>query len=209
MASLLFRNGSRRAWAVCVYQDLSQARQLETVAWLAATAAPGAEARMAWTSALSVVLGKRVSSAQHAIYLVLERAETESGSHWRVFDDGREQRLERVGDTPLAGQILVSNDSSRVASPGVAVSAAPICFAPAVPGGATAQFVLRPTHYVALFRDVRAGEVLRRPIIAPLPLPWGSDATDGTLHVYERGSNLILDLQPGGTLRVPLDRLDD
>jgi len=208
MYSLTVRNHTSRSWTACVYQELSEARAFETLAWLTATAAPGAGARLQWTTAVAVVLGNIAKGTNRSLYLAREQVGSETGTTWRVTNSEGRQRLERTRDAPLSDHICITNESGRVASPGVAVSGSPVCFAPRLLSGATAQFVVRPAYYVGLFDDIRAGEIIRRPVPRPLPLKFGPHVTrDATLDLREEGPNLVVDLRPGGIEFVPLNRV--
>ncbi|HEX8153377.1 MAG TPA: hypothetical protein VF698_09645 [Thermoanaerobaculia bacterium] len=207
MYSLTFRNHTSRTWTACIYQELSESRTFETLAWLTATASPGTESRLLWTSTLSIVLGEFGSGLNRSLYLPREYVDTEPGTTWRITAPEGRQRFERIGSAALPDQICITNESRRVASPGVAVHGSPVCFAPGLLSGSTAQFLVRPTHYVGLFRDIRAGEIIRRPVVRAL-LKFGPHVMPaGTLDLREEGSNLVVDLRPGGIEYVPLASL--
>jgi len=206
---LIFRNDTSRTWTVCIYQELSPARRFETLAWLTATAAPGEEVRLTWNATLSVVLGELGTAARRPLYVALDRVETEPGTIWRIVGTGGAQTLERAGPAPLDDQILIVNESRREASPGVAVSGAAVSFARSLPGGATAQFIIRPTIYAGLYTRMRRGEVISRAVLGPLALKFAPGATTATLQAREEGSKMVLDLRPGGIEFVTLADLEE
>lgn len=208
MYSLQFRNDASMPWTACVFQP-SLAPRHEAVAWLTATAVPGGEAEMLWTTALSVVLGTRVANGAHATYVVVEGIEAEAGTRWSIVDRGGEQRLRLDDEGARADQIVIRNESARAASPGVALSGVPLSFVHDLAGGAAAQFLVRAPFFVALFRDMRTGEVLPRPPACTLPLKVDGGLTNATLHVYGEGSKLVIDLRPGGVLRLPLHQVGE
>ena len=56
---------------------------------------------------------------------------------------------------------------------------------------------------------MRSGEVLPRPPACTLPLKVDGGFTDATLHVSEEGSKLVIDLRPGGIVRLPLHQVGE
>lgn len=209
MYSLTFRNDTSRTWTACIYQELSPSRRFDTLAWLTVTAAPGTEGRLTWSSTLSVILGEFGTAARRPLYVPIDRAATELGTIWRIVNAGGGQRLEPGGPAPLRDQILIANESGRIASPGVAVSGSPVSFAPRLLSGATAQFIVRPTTFAGLYTEIRTGEVIRRAVVGPLALKFGTGMTTATLHAREEGSKMVLDLRPGGLEFVTLEELRD
>jgi len=206
--SLHFRNDASSPWTACVFQPSLAPRQ-EAVAWLTATAVPGAEAQLKWTTALSVVLGTRVANGAHAMYVAVEQVEADAGTRWSIVDRKGEQRLRLDDDGARPDQIIIRNESGRAASPGVALSGTPLSFVRDLAGGAAAQFLVRAPFFVALFRDMRSGEVLPRPPACTLPLKVDGGLTDATLHVSEEGSKLVIDLRPGGIVRLPMQQVGE
>ena len=192
MFSLTFRNDTSRTWTACVYQELPHASRFETLAWLPVTAGPGEETRVTWTTALAVVLGRVAAASRRSLYVPLDRAETAAGTAWRIVRTAGTQKLERAGRAPLPDQVLVTNESGRAASPGIAVSGSPVTFVRELPGGATAQFLIRPSLFVGLFAGIRLGEILPASLIEPLPLKIGPLMTTITLHLREVGAKLVI-----------------
>lgn len=183
---------------MCVYQQMTQSRKLDTVAWRVAAAGPGESAAVAWEAPThGVVLGQFGASANRRLYVPLDSRAAEKGSRWKIVDAGGVQRLEPAGSASLLDQIVITNESGRNANPGIAVSGSPVAFKRELPSGASAQFMIRPAFYAALFANIRAGEIVKRAVIGPLALRLPPGVADATLIARVEGTHMVLALHPG------------
>jgi hypothetical protein len=192
-----------------VYQELPNSIGLDSVSWQQSTAPPGGFTGVQWNVSYNVALADYSQDGGKGVYTSSQILTANLGTAWNVIFDQSVQQLVPAGNAQ-PGQIIINNQSNRIANPGIGMSGQGSVFKRGVQSGASAQFEVTPTYFVGLFNDVERGEVISsNVIVGPLTITYPTGFTTAQLTATLDGHSIVLDLSYGDSTRVSLAEVDD
>ncbi|HEX8155360.1 MAG TPA: hypothetical protein VF698_19660 [Thermoanaerobaculia bacterium] len=204
-----FNNKTDRVWTMAVYQTLPNSTGLDSVSWLQGSAAPGGQIGVKFDLTFNVALANYSSDGGRGVYKASQLLPADLGTAWKVVYENGVQQLKAAGQAPQGDQILITNDSNKIANPGIGMSGSGSVFKQNVNGGASAQFQVTPSYYIGLFNDVQKGEVISsNVIVGPKNLKYPTGETQATVTADLDGSNIVLHIEYGSTTSVSLAEVD-
>lgn len=208
--SVNFSNQTDRVWTMSVYQTLPNSIGLNSVSWQQSTAPRGGFTGVKWQVNYNVALADYAQDGGKGVFTASQVLTASLGSVWNIVFDQNVQQLKLGTGTVQPNQILINNQSNRIANPGIGMSGQGSVYKRDMQGGASAQFEVTPTYYVGLFNDVQRGEVISsNVIVGPLTLQYPTGFTSAKLTATMDGANIVLDLSYGDSLTMSLDEVDD
>jgi hypothetical protein len=208
--SVNFSNQTDRVWTMAVYQTIPNSIGLESVSWQQSTAPRGGFTGVKWQVNYNVALADYSQDGGKGVYTASQVLTATLGSVWNIIFDQNVQQLVPGSGTAQPNQILINNQSNRIANPGIGMSGQGSVYKRDMQGGASAQFEVTPTYFVGLFNDVQRGEVISsNVIVGPLTLQYPTGFTSATLTATLDGANIILDLSYGDSLTMSLAEVDE
>jgi hypothetical protein len=183
--SLRFINETSEPWTFVVYQTLPGLPGLVSLSWKQATVARGGEASVSWDAAHLVGVLSHRRMGGKSVYRASQKLGTPLGAAWDVvLQDGALQLLE-AAPAPGARQIVIHNRSEALADVGIGIGGDIALVQPRVESGAMTSFEVRPTYWVAMYKDLVKGEVVSgAPAAGPLAVDLGGSATSLTYRAW-------------------------
>jgi len=204
-----FQNNTDRVWTMAVYQTLPNSTGLDSVSWLQASAATGGSTGVQFDLTYNVALANYSQDDGRGVYKGTQILPADLGTAWEIVFDQGVQQLKPAGSAPLPQQILINNNSNKIANPGIGMSGSGSVYKRNVNSGAAAQFQVTPSYYVGLFNDVKKGEVISsNVIVGPKNLKYPSGETQATVTADLDGANIILRIDYGSTVSASLAQVD-
>jgi rhizosphere induced protein len=193
-----FVNHSGRTWTMAAYQTLPDSVGLVSVSWLQTTAADGGESGVSWEVDYLAMLGNYKQEGGKGVYKTAQKKTTALGKRWKiVYKEGLQQLVED-GAADRPDQIYIFNDSGEIATPGFGMSGQGAVYKSEVLSGTGAQFVVTPTYWVGLFRQVVLGEVISsNVVVGPEKLTFPSGFNLATVTARLDGSTLKMGVTYG------------
>ena len=205
-----FRNDTPRTWTLCVYQTLPDSAGLDSVSWKQSAAAQGGETGVQWEINYMACLANYKQMQGKGVYKSAQKLETELGKEWDIVYDQNVQQLQSKGST-TPGQLLISNNSGALANPGIGMDGDIALVKRDVYSNNSAQFVVKPTYWVALYTDLTKGEVISgNQVHGPLKVQFTGGKTGLTYIARLEGENFIFE-EEGGSARVeaPMSEMNE
>lgn len=154
-----FANETPDKWTLCVYQELPESPGLDSVAWKQTTVPTQGESGVQWTIQYLACLADYRQTGGKGVYKASQKLGTNLGQKWKCIYNEDVQELQTDGST-TAGQLLIANQSLRLANLGIGMDGDISLVKKDVYSGNNAQFTVKPTYYVALFKNLTKGEVI-------------------------------------------------
>jgi hypothetical protein len=126
-----------------------------------------------------------------------------------VWKDGVQQLEKAAGSAPQPDQILIHNESNRVANPGIGMAGQGSVYKRTVFSGSSAQFQVTPTYWFGLFINVEVGEVIsHNVIIGPLQLVYPSGLNAATVTATLDGDTIHLSVVYGSQMYAAVENVE-
>lgn len=188
-----FANQAPETWTLCVYQQLPDSIGLDSVSWKQTRVPKGGESGVQWNIQYLACLANYKQDGGKGVYKASQKLNTELGIQWKCdFLDGVQQ-LSQSGTT-TAGQLLITNQSLKLANLGIGMDGDIALVKKDVYSGNNAQFVVKPKYYVALFSNLTQGEVISgNQIHGPLEVVFGGGETVKNYVARVEGSTFIFE----------------
>ncbi len=183
-----FENDTKETWTFCVYQTFPQSTGIQSVAWKQTTVPKSGNSGVEWEiSYQACILNYRQSSGK-GVYKASQSLPTELGDKWKVIFEDNVQQLSQDGSAPSKNMVLIHNQSSRLADLGIGMDGDVAAVKPGVYSDNDAQFVVEPTYWVALFKDLEKGEVISsNQIHGPLEAKFAGGLTSLNYRAWIEG----------------------
>ena len=190
-----FANQTEQTWTMGVYQTLPSTPGLDSVSWQQTTVPQSGLSGVSWNVTYNVVLGDYQQAGGIGVYTSSQTLGTLLGTAWNIVFKDDVQQLAPVGGAAQPNEIVIYNQSGRLANPGIGMSGQGSVFQQGVVGGAAAQFTVTPSYWVALFNQVEIGEVISTNVsVGPLELQYPSGFNSATLTASLNGENIELNV---------------
>ena len=188
-----FANQAPETWTLCVYQQLPDSIGLDSVSWKQTRVPRNGESGVQWNIQYLACLANYKQDGGKGVYKASQKLNTELGIQWKCdFLDGVQQ-LSQSGTT-TAGQLLITNQSLKLANLGIGMDGDIALVKKDVYSGNNAQFVVKPKYYVALFSNLTQGEVISgNQIHGPLEVVFGGGETVKNYVARVEGSTFIFE----------------
>ncbi|EIF8947090.1 hypothetical protein RAL73_003321 [Vibrio cholerae] len=188
-----FENKTNETWTFCVYQTLPESPGLDSVSWKQTTIPKSGISGVEWDINYLVALASYKQKGGKGVYHASQSLATELGKKWEaIFDDGVQQLIES-GDT-TAGQLLIENKSDHLANFGIGMDGDIALVKKNVYSGNSAQFSVKPTYWVAIYKDLTQGEVISgNQIHGPLKVTFEGGQTDKKFIAKIQGNRFIFE----------------
>lgn len=154
-----FANETPDKWTMCVYQELPGSTGLDSVAWKQTTVPTQGESGVQWSIQYLACLANYQQTGGRGVYKASQKLGTDLGKKWKCIYNENVQELQSDGTT-TDGQLLILNESLKLANLGIGMDGDISLVKKSVYSGNSAQFTVKPTYYVALFKDLTKGEVI-------------------------------------------------
>ncbi len=202
-----FTNSTTQTWTMGVYQTLPSAPGLDSVSWQQTSVPQSGFSGVKWDVNYDVAIADYQQTGGIGVYTASQTiTEIELGTAWDIVFKDNVQQLEAAGSAPQNDMIVVNNNSNLKANPGIGMSGQGSVFKQGVLSGASAQFVVEPTYWVALFNQLVLGEVISsNVIVGPLKVQYPSGLTAAHLTASIDGQKIVLDLTYGTSLAMDLE----
>ena len=190
-----FNNNTEQTWTMGVYQTLPTSPGLESVSWKQTRVPRHGSSGVKWDITYNVMLGKYQQTGGIGVYKGEQKLSADLGTAWEIVYQDDVQQLQSMGDA-APGQIIIWNHSNRLAYPGFGMSGSGAVYKKDTLSGSSAQFIVKPTYWVALFNQIVLGEVISSNIVVgPLEIKFVEQLNRATLTASVVGSSIRLDLQ--------------
>lgn len=157
--SIDFGNQTKNTWTLCVYQILPDSVGIDSVAWKQTRVPTSGISGVQWNIQYLACLADYKQEGGKGVYSAAQKLDTNLGKKWKcVFDDGVQQLID--DSTTAGGQLLISNQSLKLANLGIGMDGDMALVKRDVYSGTSAQFVVKPKYYVALFSNLTKGEII-------------------------------------------------
>lgn len=195
-----FNNETDSTWTLALYQTLANAVGLDSVSWLQTTVAPSGSNTLSWSSAHDAAIADYSDEAGAAVYRATQTLSAEPGTAWQIiFADGVSQ-LEADGSALTPTEIMISNESGKLANPGLGMSGAGALYKRDLLSGATARFETQTTLWAGLFDQIAEGEVIATDVeafnstvmVGPRQLEFPSGCYQAAIVAAVEGSAITL-----------------
>jgi hypothetical protein len=165
-----FQNDTPDTWTFCVYQTLPSSPGIQSVAWKQTTVPQSGESGVEWNiSYLACLLNYRQSGGK-GVYKASQKLTTNLGTAWKAVFENSSQQLLPDGSAPQKNMVLIKNKSGQLADLGFGMDGDVSMVKSNVYSDNSAQFIVEPMYWVALFKDLVKGEVISgNQIHGPLP----------------------------------------
>jgi rhizosphere induced protein len=160
-----FENKTGMTWTLGVYQTLPDSVGLESVSWLQTRVPDGGRSGVKWKINYQAMLADYAMTGGKGVYTASLQRTSLLGKRWKVVFKDDVQDLEEDGAADRPDQLIIHNDSKRPANMGIAMSEQGAVFKRNVLSGASAQFIVKPTFWFGLFRDLKLGEVISSNVV--------------------------------------------
>lgn len=189
--SLDFLNQTSDTWTLCVYQELPDSPGLDSVAWKQTTVPQQGESGLQWNVQYMAAIAQYQQIGGKGVYKASQKIGTKLGKKWVCkFESDVQQLFEDGGTT--AGHLLIQNQSGALANPAIAVDGDIALVKSDVYSGNSAQFVVKPKYFVALFANLTQGEVISgNQIHGPLPVVFEGAQTTKRYVAEVKGATFI------------------
>jgi hypothetical protein len=189
-----FENQTDQVWTMGVYQTFPDSPGLDSVVWKQTTAPPDGSTGVSWEITYNSVLANYQQFGGLGVYKSSQTKETVLGKKWKIVMSQNVQQLILDGDF-TEGELLISNQSGLLASPGIGMSGTGSAFKQNIVSGSAAQFKVTPTYWAALFNNVVLGEVISgNVIVGPLQVVFPKGMNGATLSADLDGQSIVLNL---------------
>lgn len=191
-----FNNNTNETWTLAVYQELPISLGLESVAWKSSAAPKKGQTGVKWQIDYLVALGNYAQDRGIGVYKATQLLPAELGTTWEVVYEDGVQQLKRTGKPADSKQIIIKNNSSRKANPGIGMDGSAAVYKRDVVGTSEAQFLVTPTYYFGLFNKVELGEVISsNVIVGPKKLTFEGGQNVATVTADMKGEDLALNVE--------------
>ena len=207
--SLDFINDTPNTWVFSVYQTLPNSPALKSLSWKQTTVPRSGESGVKWGISYQAAVLNYKQDGGKGVYKASQRLDTSLGDAWNVVFQGGTQELIKAGSAPGKGQVIINNKTTRLADLGIGMDNDIALVQPQVYGGASANFEVEPTYWVAMYKDVVKGEVISGAQVAgPIEVKFLNGATNLTFRAWLE--NAVLNFAPTDDstsgFRAPLDQ---
>lgn len=208
-----FANQTKNTWTLCVYQVLPDSVGLDSVSWKQTRVPTSGVSGVQWSIDYLACLANYKQDGGKGVYTASQKIGTALGKKWKcVFEDGVQQLAEDSSTT--AGQLLITNESLKLANLGIGMDGDIALVRKDVYSGNSAQFVVKPKYYVALYSNLTQGEVISgNQIHGPLEVVFAGGQTKKEYTARVEGSTFIFEeVGTGNKVEAPyqqiLERID-
>jgi hypothetical protein len=205
-----FANYTPDTWTLGVYQTLPSSPGLDSVSWLQTTNPQQGTSTVTWQITYDVALANYVQTGGIGVYNSAQILPSSLGTAWKIIMDGNAQQLELDTDAtaPPADQINISNQSGHLANPGIGMYGNPSVYQNEIYGGSTAEFIVKPVYWAALFNSLIEGEVISSNVsVGPQQLQFVSGQNLATVTASIVGENINLDVTYGNRASVDMTQV--
>ncbi|BCS89408.1 hypothetical protein [Pseudodesulfovibrio sediminis] len=188
-----FKNSTDRTWNMAVYQTIPNSIGLDSVAWKLSTVPQSGFSGVTWEENYNVAIADYRQDAPLGVYYSSQAMNTNLGYEWNIVYKDGVQQLELVQALPLEQkeQIIINNISGLEANPGIGMAGMGSVYKRNVLSNASAQFIVTPTYWVGLFRDVQRGEVISSNVeVGPLKLTFAEGSNVATIEAARLGDSI-------------------
>lgn len=210
--SVTFINNTPSVWTMGVYQTLPGSPGLDSVSWLQTTSPPQGTSTVEWQVNYNVANGQYTQEGGIGVYppdsTQIESAQL--GTTWSIVWDGNVQTLTPTGQAPQADQIIITNNSEHVANPGIGMNGSASLYQNQVYSGASAEFIVQPVYWVALFDSLILGEVISSNVtVGPQKLIFVAPQNAATVTASIQGQNINMDVTYSSRTSVAVKQLGE
>jgi hypothetical protein len=205
-----FVNYTPDTWTLGVYQTLPSSPGLDSVSWLQTTNPKQGTSTVTWQITYNVAIANYVQNDSIGVYNSSQILDTSLGTAWKIIMQGNAQQLELDTDapTPPADQINISNQSGHLANPGIGMYGNASVYQNEIYGGSTAEFIVKPVYWAALFNSLIEGEVISSNVsVGPQQLQFVSGQNLATVEATIVGENINLDVKYGNRASVDMTQV--
>ncbi|WP_452601037.1 hypothetical protein [Pontimicrobium sp. MEBiC06410] len=189
--TIQFNNKTKDAWTFCIYQQLPNTIDLDSVSWKQERTAPSGEALIKWDVTYLVGLAKY--NKEKNVYTPTQKKETNLGKEWICENKDAVLQLIAGGETN-ASNILIRNRSGEIANLATGMDNSITVVKREVYSGLNIPFTIAPKYYVALFTNLVEGEVIfDNQICGPLEVVFANGQTSKVYEARVEGANFILE----------------
>ena len=189
-----FRNKSTSPYHFGVYQKYPTSPGLKSLVWQVRGLGPGANNKVDWKMEYGVAIADWDQNDQ--CYSGQQIVDAQLGNAYKVKIE--EGDIPSIDPTPVAGeqltddQIKLTNATSRELDLGFAVGGNMIA-ATSARGNQTANFIVHPTYYVALYKSVKLGKLVDIGIeVGPVEVKFTDGNTRALVECISQGGKDIL-----------------
>jgi hypothetical protein len=199
--SINFENQTPQTWTLCVYQTLPDSPGLDSVSWKQTKVPTYGVSGVQWGIQYLACLADYKQSEGKGVYMASQKLPTNLGKKWDcVYQDDVQQLLSN-GDT-TEGQLLLLNESQKLANLAIGMDGDIALVKSNVYSGNSAQFVVKPKYYVALYSNLTKGEVISgNQVHGPIEVAFEGGETEKNYVAKIEGSNFIFE-EIGSNLKV-------
>ena len=204
-----FQNKTDETWTMCVYQKIPGSPGLDSVAWKQTSVPRYGDSGVKWTIEYLACVTDYQQEGGKGVYKATQQVPTQLGEKWVCkFEDSVQQLFEDGTTTP--GQLLIENESGKLANLAIGMDGNVALVKPNVYGGNNAQFKATPTYYIALFKDLTKGEVISgNQVHGPLIIKFeGGETTKNYIAEIKGQTFYFFDKNnPQDSVTAPLDEM--
>ncbi|MGE8534565.1 MAG: hypothetical protein ACN6OJ_08275 [Chryseobacterium sp.] len=196
--SVNFENQTPDTWTLCVYQLLPDTMNVDVVAWKLVKVPANSISSIKWETADLVCIADYKHTGGKGYFMPYQYMRSYLGEKWNcVVKDGIKQ-LEDGGKGP-EGQLLLFNNALQLANLGIGMDHDITAVKRNVYSGTMVQFVVKPKYYVALFDDIRKGQIIRGDQInGPLEVNFQNGQYEKSYVARIEGSTFIFEESGAG-----------
>jgi rhizosphere induced protein len=195
--SISMQNDLPQTWTFGVFQTYPNTAGIDSVAWKQQVLASTEKGSVSWQPSSNACIASYSQIKGIGVYSSDQIIPAQPGSAWKVVLQNGHQQLQQDTSTPTGpDQILISNESGQIANPGIGMSGIATAYMKELYSGVDVIFNLPSTYWVALFRQVAAGDAISDlSSTTPLLISFPGGLYSADVQAYLDGGAVLMSVQ--------------